>query len=66
MVLTGKSLCQEGHMFLFVRSDLLQVGIEWIFEASFHEIFMGVILETLLIEAGLEMLKCQGIVEDIR
>lgn len=45
-------------MFLLVRSDLLQIRVEWVFEASFHEVFVGVILETLLIEGSLEVLEC--------
>lgn len=56
---------KEGHMCFLVRGDLPQVGIEVIFEASVHEIILGVVLEPRLIEGGLEMLESQSIVEDI-
>lgn len=52
-------------MCFLVRGDLPQVGIEVIFEASVHEIILGVVLEPRLIEGGLEMLESQSIVEDI-
>lgn len=57
LILTTKSLREEGHVRLLVRSNLLQVGVERIFEASVHEIFPGVVSETLLIECGLEVLE---------
>lgn len=52
-------------MGLLIRSNLLQVGVERIFEPGSQEISMGVVLETLLVEGGLEVLERQGIVEDI-
>lgn len=65
LTLTTESPCQEILVCLLVRSDHLQVGVEWILEASVQEIFVGVVLEALLIEGGLKVLEGQGIVEDI-
>lgn len=65
LILTSESLREEGYMCLLVQSDLLQVFVERIFESSPHEIFPGVVLETLLIKGGLEVLERQGVVENI-
>lgn len=52
-------------MLLLIRSNLLQVGIEWILHASLDEVLLGIVLETLLVERGLEMLKCKSVVENV-
>jgi hypothetical protein len=50
---------------LLIGSNLLQVGIEGVIHASLDKVFLGIVLETLLIERGLEVLQGQSIVEDI-
>lgn len=65
LILTSESLREEGYVCLLIQSDFLQVFVERVFESSPHEIFPGVVLETLLIKGGLEVLKRQGIVENI-
>lgn len=52
-------------MFLLIRSNLLQVSIEWVLHAGLDEVFLGVVLETLLVERGLEMLKGKSVVENV-
>lgn len=52
-------------MLLLIRSNLLQVGIEWVLHAGLDEVLLGVVLETLLVERGLEMLKGKSVVENV-
>lgn len=52
-------------MVLLIGSNLLQVGIERVLHASIDEVLLSVVLETLLVERGLKMLKRKSIVEDV-
>lgn len=52
-------------MVLLIGSNLLQVGIEWVLHAGLDEVLLGVVLETLLVERGLEMLKGKSVVENV-
>lgn len=62
---TGQGFGQELLVSLLVRSDGLQVDVEGRGHAGVHEVFHGVILHSLLVEGGLEVLQGQCIVEDI-
>jgi hypothetical protein len=50
---------------LLIGSNLLQVGIEGVIHASLDKVFLCIVLETPLIERGLEVLQGQSVVEDI-
>lgn len=52
-------------MGLLIRSNFHEVGIEGVHVASVHKIRLGVVLETFLVEGGLEMLERQSVVQDI-
>ena len=48
-----------------IGRDFLQVGIEGVLHAGLDEVGLGVVLQTLLVEGGLEVLQSQSIVEDV-
>ena len=52
-------------MSLLIGSNLLNVGVEGIVHASLDKVFLGIVLKTLSVESGLEVLKGQSIVEDV-
>lgn len=52
-------------MLLLIGSDFLHVGVKRILHTGFDEVLLGVVLETLRVERGLEMLKGESIVEDV-
>lgn len=52
-------------MGLLIGGDLLQVGIEWVSEASTGEGSLGVVGKTVAVEGILQVLESQSIVEDI-
>lgn len=62
---TSQSGGQELHMGLLVRSNGLQVGVEGVHVSSADKVLLGVVLQALCVESGLEVLKSQGVVEDI-
>lgn len=49
---------------LLIKVYLLQVLVKFAREPCLAEVSLGVVRKTLLIELSLEILKCQGIVED--
>ena len=55
----------RGGSYLLVSPDLLQVVVEALIEPGGGKVSLGVVLEALLVELALEILECQGIVEDI-
>lgn len=52
-------------MLNLVGRNLLQVGIEGVGQTSLDKVGLGVVLQSLFVESGLEMLKGQSIVEDV-
>jgi hypothetical protein len=52
-------------MLLFIGSNLLQVGVERVLHAGLDEVLLCVVFETLRVERCLEMLKSEGVVEDV-
>lgn len=52
-------------MGLLVHADRLDVVVECLHHTGVHEVLLGVVLQTLLVEGSLEMLESQGIVEDV-
>lgn len=62
---TTQSRGKEVLVGLLILGNFLQVGIEGILESSLHEVGLGVVLETLLVESSLEVLESQGIVQNV-
>ncbi len=61
-----KSTRQEADVGLFVKVDLFEVGVKWVWEAGRNELRLGVVGKTFLVELALQILQRQGIVEDCR
>jgi hypothetical protein len=62
---TLQSRGEEVDVGLLIGSNLLDVGIEWVVHACLDKVLLGIVLETLSVERGLEVLKGQSIVEDV-
>lgn len=43
----------------------MEVGVEWVGESGLDEVLLGVVGKTLTVELILEVLKGQGVVEDV-
>lgn len=56
------TLVTDAH--LLIKVYFLQILVEILGEPGLAEIAFGVVREALLIELSLEILECQGIVED--
>jgi len=52
-------------MGLLVRTNDLQIAIEGVHVSSTDKVLLGVVLQPLFVEGGLEMLKSKSIVEYI-
>ncbi len=61
----GETGSQEGDVGLLVRGNCLQVGVKGCVEASAGKVGLGEVLEGFLVEGVLEVLQCQGVVEDV-
>ena len=53
-------------MRLFIKVNLLEIGVEWIREAGGDKLGLGVVGEAFLVELPLQILQRQGIVEDCK
>lgn len=62
---TSQRLGEELLVGLLVHSDRLDIVVEGRRHPGVHEVLLGVVLQTLLVEGGLEVLQSQGIVEDV-
>jgi len=51
-------------MYLFIIVNLLQVGIEGVWEPSSNEVCLAVVGQTLLVELALKVFEGKSIVED--
>ena len=65
MVLTLQRLGQELLVRLLIASNHLQVAVGGLVQTGLDELLLGVVLHALLVEAGLEVLESQGILEDV-
>lgn len=52
-------------MRLLIASNHLQVAVGGLVQTGLDELLLGVVLHALLVEAGLEVLESQGILEDV-
>ena len=52
-------------MRLLVRGDALEVLVERVFGTGRREVGLGVVLETLLVEASFQVLQSQCIVKNV-
>lgn len=62
---TSQRLGEELLVGLLVHSDRLDIVVEGLRHPGAHEVLLGVVLQTLLVEGGLEVLQSQGIVKDV-
>ena len=62
---TSQSLGKELLVGFLVRTNDLQIVIEGVHVSSTDKVLLGVVLQSLFVEGGLEMLKSKSIVEYI-
>lgn len=62
---TGQGLGEELLVGLLVHSDRLDVVVECLHHPGVHEVLLGVVLQTLFVEGGLEVFESQGIVKNV-
>jgi hypothetical protein len=55
---------ERGRTYLLIIVNLLQVGVEGVWEPSSNEVCLAVVGQTLLVELTLKVFECQSIVED--
>lgn len=60
-----QGLGQELLMGLLIRADLLDIRIGSVLDTGLREVFLGIVLETLFVETGFQVLQGQGIVENV-
>ena len=52
-------------MGLLIRADLLDIRIGSVLDTGLREVFLSIVLETLFVETGFQVLQGQGIVENV-